>query len=67
MKRNLVILVLALQTAWLLATVVRQETLWRTGRMILLETRPVDPRDPLRGDYVRLTTRVTTCTTPIMA
>lgn len=54
MKLKLLILVLALQCAWVLGTVIRQENLLRVGRVILLETRPVDPRDPLRGDFVRL-------------
>jgi uncharacterized membrane-anchored protein len=54
MKNKLLILVLALQTAWVLGTVVRQENLLRGGQTVLLETQPVDPRDPLRGDFVRL-------------
>ncbi len=54
MKTKLVILVLALQTAWVLGTVVQQENRLRVGQTVLLETRPVDPRDPLRGDFVRL-------------
>jgi uncharacterized membrane-anchored protein len=54
MKLKLVILVLALQTAWLLGTVARQEQLLHNAPTVLLETRPVDPRDPLRGDFLRL-------------
>jgi uncharacterized membrane-anchored protein len=54
MKLKLLLLVLALQVAWVLGTVVRQENLWRVGQVVLLETQPVDPRDPLRGDFVRL-------------
>ena len=54
MKIKLVILVLALQIAWLIGTAMQQENTLRVGRTVLLETRPVDPRDPLRGDYVRL-------------
>jgi len=54
MRLKLLILVLVLQTAWLLGTVARQEQLLQTGQTVLLETRPVDPRDPLRGDFVRL-------------
>lgn len=54
MKNKLIILVLALQAAWVLGTVVRQENLLRVGQVVLLETQPVDPRDPLRGDFVRL-------------
>jgi uncharacterized membrane-anchored protein len=54
MKFKVFILVLALQTGWLLAIVARQEAGLRWGQVILLQTKPVDPRDPLRGDYVRL-------------
>ena len=54
MKLKLVILVLALQSAWLLGTVFVQERALRVGTVVLLETRPVDPRDLLRGDYVIL-------------
>ena len=54
MKLKLLILVLALQTAWLLATVITQEYAFATGKAILLETRPVDPRDLLSGDYLML-------------
>jgi uncharacterized membrane-anchored protein len=54
MKNKLLLLVLALQAAWVLGTVVRQENLLRVGQIVLLETQPVDPRDPLRGDFVRL-------------
>lgn len=54
MKTKLFILVLALQSVWILGTSVTQELALRNGRLILLETRPVDPRDLLRGDYVTL-------------
>jgi uncharacterized membrane-anchored protein len=60
MKRNLLILVLALQSAWLLGTVFVQERALREGAVILLETRPVDPRDLLRGDYVILNYKIST-------
>jgi len=53
-KTKLFVLVLALQSAWILGTAVRQESTLRIGQLILLETRPVDPRDLLRGDYVIL-------------
>ena len=58
MKNKLLILVLALQAAWVLATVVRQENLLNVGQTVLLETRPVDPRDPLRGDFVWLNYKI---------
>ncbi|MGD0745920.1 MAG: GDYXXLXY domain-containing protein [Verrucomicrobiota bacterium] len=54
MKLKLFILVLALQSAWLLGTVAVQEHALATGKVILLETRRVDPRDLLRGDYLIL-------------
>ncbi len=54
MKLKLLILVLALQTAWLLGTVLIQEYALAHGKIILLETRRVDPRDLLRGDYLIL-------------
>jgi uncharacterized membrane-anchored protein len=54
MKLKLLILVLALQTAWLLATVITQEYAFAHGKVILLETLPVDPRDMLSGDYLML-------------
>jgi uncharacterized membrane-anchored protein len=58
MKNKLIFLVLALQTAWVLGTVIRQENLLRVGQVVLLETQPVDPRDPLRGDFVRLNYKI---------
>jgi len=54
MKFKLLIFILALQTAWLLGTVVVQEYALANGKVILLETRRVDPRDLLRGDYLIL-------------
>ena len=54
MKTKFFLLILALQTAWLLATVVHQENLLRTGPTVMLEAHRVDPRDLLRGDYLIL-------------
>jgi uncharacterized membrane-anchored protein len=54
MKFKLFIFVLALQGAWLLGTAAMQEHALATGKVILLETRRVDPRDLLRGDYLIL-------------
>ena len=53
MKLKLLVLVLALQTAWILATTFTQERALASGTVITLETVPVDPRDLLRGDYKR--------------
>ena len=58
MKLKLFLLVLALQSAWILGTAFTQERILRVGQIILLETQPVDPRDLLRGDYVRLNYRI---------
>jgi uncharacterized membrane-anchored protein len=58
MKLKLLILVLALQTAWLLGMVITQEYGFTHGRAILLETRPVDPRDLLSGDYLMLNYKI---------
>ena len=54
MKLKLLCLVIGLQVAWILGTVARQEYGLARGATALLETRPVDPRDLLRGDYVIL-------------
>ncbi|MHB9006649.1 MAG: GDYXXLXY domain-containing protein [Limisphaerales bacterium] len=54
MKLSLLALVVGLQAAWMLGTVFQQERRLAEGQLILLETRPVDPRDLLRGDYVIL-------------
>ena len=65
MKLKLLILILALQSAWLLGTVFVQERALREGAVILLETRPVDPRDLLRGDYVILNYKISTIPTSL--
>lgn len=53
-RRRLVIfaLLVAAQALVVLALVVREERLLRTGTEVILEVLPVDPRDPLRGDFV---------------
>src|ERR1039458_9311882 len=58
MKLILLLLVLALQTAWILRTTWVQERALAGGKVVLLETRPVDPRDLLRGDYVTLNYKI---------
>lgn len=67
MKHKLLILVLALQSAWLLGTVFVQERALGEGAVILLETRPVDPRDLLRGDYVILDYKISTIPTNLFS
>lgn len=54
MKLKFFILVLALQCAWIGGTVATREYALATGKIILLEARRADPRDPLRGDYLIL-------------
>jgi uncharacterized membrane-anchored protein len=58
MKLKLLILILALQTAWILGTSFVQERALTNGKVVLLETRPVDPRDFLRGDYLILSYKI---------
>jgi len=67
MKRNIFILVLALQSAWILGTTFLQERALATGTVILLETRPVDPRDLLRGDYVILNYKISDVATNLFS
>lgn len=54
MKLRWLALVVALQAAWLVGTALTARHGLVTGRVIRLETRPVDPRDLLRGDYLTL-------------
>jgi len=54
MKRSLFALVVGLQVAWLAATAFTSHRSLVSGRVVRLETMPVDPRDLLRGDYVIL-------------
>ena len=58
MKLKLLCLVLGLQVAWIFWTVATQEFGLARGETALLETRPVDPRDLLRGDYVILNYKI---------
>jgi uncharacterized membrane-anchored protein len=58
MKNKLFILVLLLQTAWILGTTLVQERGLGSGTVVLLETRAVDPRDLLRGDYIILNYKI---------
>lgn len=53
MKNRLTLVVVALQLAVLVFMAGEREWILRTGRTLLLRTAPIDPRDPMRGDYVR--------------
>ena len=67
MKLKLLILVLALQSAWLLGTVAVQEHALATGKVILLETARIDPRDLLRGDYLILNYKISDVPTSLFS
>jgi uncharacterized membrane-anchored protein len=67
MKLKILILVLALQSAWLLGTAVVQERALATGKVILLETARIDPRDPLRGDYLILNYKISNVSTNLFS
>jgi uncharacterized membrane-anchored protein len=58
MKLKLLILILGLQMAWIVGTTFVQERALTHGKVVLLETRPVDPRDLLRGDYLILNYKI---------
>jgi uncharacterized membrane-anchored protein len=67
MKLKLLILVLALQSAWLLGTAAVQEHALTTGKVILLETARIDPRDLLRGDYLILNYKISDVPTDLFS
>ena len=67
MKTKLFILVVALQSAWLLGTVAIQERALFSGKVITLETEPVDPRDLLRGDYLILNYKISDVPTQLFS
>jgi uncharacterized membrane-anchored protein len=52
-KRWLLAIVLA-QVLWVVATATTKEIAFERGERVLLATKPVDPRDMLRGDYLTL-------------
>jgi uncharacterized membrane-anchored protein len=57
-KLKLLILILALQSAWILGTALFHEHALSTAPTVLLETERVDPRDLLRGDYLILNYKI---------
>jgi uncharacterized membrane-anchored protein len=67
MKLKLFILVLALQSAWLLGTAAVQEHALVTGKVILLETARIDPRDLLQGDYLILNYKISDVPTSVFS
>lgn len=60
MKTKLLSLLVGLQVLWVVGTVIVQESKLSGGTVVRLETRPVDPRDLLRGDYVILNYELST-------
>jgi uncharacterized membrane-anchored protein len=58
MRLKVLALILGLQTAWVLGTALVQEHGLASGKVILLETQRVDPRDLLRGDYIILNYKI---------
>lgn len=54
MRKIIVAVFILAQLALLLSMVGERELIVRNGQRVWLRTRPVDPRDLFRGDYVRL-------------
>jgi len=54
------LLVAVVQIGFLAALIEGRASILRDGREVLLKVEPVDPRDLLRGDYVRLGYEITT-------
>lgn len=59
MKRWVAIVVVVAQLGVLAFMAGEREWVLRTGRTVFLRTAPVDPRDPMRGDYVRFNYEIT--------
>ena len=59
MRTKLSIAAIVLQVALLAYMAAEREWVVRTGRTVYLRTAPLDPRDVMRGDYVRLNYEVT--------
>lgn len=53
MRNRLIVLAIALQFGVLAYMAGEREWVLRSGRTVFLRTAPIDPRDPMRGDYVR--------------
>ena len=67
MKLKLLVLILAVQVAWILGTTFLQERALRVGKVVMLETERVDPRDLLRGDYLILNYKISSVPTNLFA
>jgi len=58
--------VVALQLLFLVGLVAYKESTVRSGREVVLQTLPIDPRDPFRGDFVILRYVISTLDTRIL-
>ncbi|OGX29443.1 MAG: hypothetical protein A2879_02580 [Omnitrophica WOR_2 bacterium RIFCSPHIGHO2_01_FULL_49_10] len=59
MNKRIIVLLIAL--LWVIVTVgfiASKQAILKSGKVVLLETEPVDPRDLLRGDYVILSYKI---------
>lgn len=54
MSKKLVVAVILLQLGVLIYMAAQREYIHSTGEVLYFRTMPLDPRDPFRGDYVRL-------------
>lgn len=54
LSRKLMIAAIAAQLLVLVYMAATREMIFHTGQQIYLRTAPIDPRDPFRGDFVRL-------------
>jgi uncharacterized membrane-anchored protein len=57
-KKILVILIACLWVAAAAGLIASKQQILKTGKTVVLETQPVDPRDLLRGDYVVLSYKI---------
>lgn len=62
MRYRLALLAVVLQVCVLAYMAGEREWILRNGSPILLRTSPIDPNDPMRGDYVRLDYDISTVT-----
>ncbi|MBM3947484.1 MAG: GDYXXLXY domain-containing protein [SAR202 cluster bacterium] len=61
------LVIVALQVFSLVGMIVYKETTVRTGQEVVLQTVPVDPRDPFRGDFLVLRYVITSLDTHALA
>ena len=49
-----IILIVAIQSLLLVFMILNRQSILLSDNVVVLETRPIDPRSLFRGDYVRL-------------